>query len=227
MVFTRIVAQSKGEPARFCKILGQLFDTMAAGGDFGAEPIRHFNGNLFDDRTVLDLTADDMARISAAAGLDWSAVDPSIFGTLFERGLDPAKRAQLGAHFTSREDIELVVDAVVMAPLRREWVETKATVETLLATGRKTPAASAATAVPLSPAALRKARMEAESILHQFLDRLRGVRVLDPACGSGNFLYVALARLKDLEKEAAVIFPGENVLIGLVKVVWEWLIYGL
>ncbi|MEI7902739.1 MAG: DNA methyltransferase [bacterium] len=227
MVFTRIVAQSKGEPARFCKILGQLFDTMAAGGDFGAEPIRHFNGNLFDDRTVLELTSGDMTRIAAAAGLDWSAVDPSIFGTLFERGLDPAKRAQLGAHFTSREDIELVVDAVVMSPLRREWAETKTTVETLLATGRKTPAASAAPAGPLSLAALRKARMESESILHQFLDRLRSVKVLDPACGSGNFLYVALIRLKDLEKEAAVIFPSENGLNAFLPGVGPWQLYGI
>ncbi len=139
MVFSRIVTQAAGDPARFGKILGQLFDTMATGGDFGLEPIRHFNGNLFDDRTVLDLTADDVKRIAAAASLDWSAVDPSIFGTLFERGLDPNTRAQLGAHFTSRADIELVVDAVVMAPLRREWAETKAIVERLLTTGKKTP----------------------------------------------------------------------------------------
>ncbi len=233
MVFTRIVAQSKGEPARFCKILGQLFDTMAVGGDFGAEPIRHFNGNLFDDRTVLDLTADDMARISAAAGLDWSAVDPSIFGTLFERGLDPAKRAQLGAHFTGREDIELVVDAVVMAPLRREWAETKATVECLLATGKKSGMGVPFTEttgkmpVPLNPAALRKAKAESESILHRFLDRLRSVRVLDPACGSGNFLYVALIRLKDLEKEVAVTFTSEHGLNAFLPGVGPWQLYGI
>ena len=118
-------------------MLGQLFDTMATGGDFGLETIRHFNGNLFDDRTVLELTAEEVKLIAAAAALDWSAVDPSIFGTLFERGLDPAKRSQLGAHFTSREDIELVVDAVVMTALRREWDETRAIIESLLTTGRK------------------------------------------------------------------------------------------
>ena len=226
MVFTRIVAQSKGEPARFCKILGQLFDTMAAGGDFGAEPIRHFNGNLFDDRTVLDLTADDMARISAAAGLDWSAVDPSIFGTHFERGLDPAKRAQLGAHFTGREDIELVVDAVVMAPLRREWAGTRQTVLNLLATGKKTAPLNTEHR-PLTPSQTHKARMEAESILHKFLDRLRGVRILDPACGSGNFLYVALIRLKDLEKEAAVNFPSDNGLNTFLPGVGPWQLHGI
>ena len=230
-VFTRIVEQSKGDSARFCKILGQLFDTMATGGDFGAEPIRHFNGNLFDDRTVLDLTAEDMKRIAAAADLDWSAVDPSIFGTLFERGLDPAKRAQLGAHFTRREDIELVVDAVVMAPLRREWAETKATVECLLATGKKSAPPTTdlrpSTSAPLTPAALRKARMESESILHQFLDRIRSVRILDPACGSGNFLYVALIRLKDLEKEAAVNFPSKNGLNAFLPGVGPWQLHGI
>ncbi len=228
MVFSRIVTQAAGDPARFCKILAQLFDTMATGGDFGLEPIRHFNGNLFDDRTVLDLTADEVKRITAAATLDWSAVDPSIFGTLFERGLDPNTRAQLGAHFTSREDIELVVDAVVMAPLRREWAETKAIVERLLTTGRKTAAdATKAQAKPLSAAAMRKARGEADSILHQFLTRLRAVKILDPACGSGNFLYVALLRLKDLEKEAAVTFPGEHGLGSYLPGVSPLQLYGI
>ena len=228
MVFSRIVTQAAGDPARFCKILGQLFDTMATGGDFGLEPIRHFNGNLFDDRTVLDLTADEVKRITAAATLDWSAVDPSIFGTLFERGLDPNTRAQLGAHFTSRADIELVVDAVVMDPLRREWAETKAIVERLLTTGRKTAAdAAKAPAKPLSAAAMRKARGEADSILHQFLTRLRAVKILDPACGSGNFLYVALLRLKDLEKEAAVTFPGEHGLGSYLPGVSPLQLYGI
>jgi hypothetical protein len=227
MVFSRIVTQSAGDPARFCKILGQLFDTMATGGDFGLEPIRHFNGNLFDDRTVLDLTADEVKRITAAATLDWSAVDPSIFGTLFERGLDPAKRSQLGAHFTSREDIELVVDAVIMTPLRREWDETKAVVERLLTTGRKTPGDGKAPAKALSVTALRKARGEADSILQQFLDRLRAVKILDPACGSGNFLYVALLRLKDLEREAAVTFPGQHGLNSYLPGVSPTQLYGI
>ncbi len=229
MVFSRIATQSAGDPARFAKLLGQLFDTMATGGDFGLEPIRHFNGNLFDDRSVIDLTADEVKRVTAAASLDWSAVDPSIFGTLFERGLDPNTRAQLGAHFTSKADIELVVDAVVMAPLRRDWEETKAIVERLLTTGRKAPASpeQGRKAKPLSAAAMGKARGEADSILHQFLDRLRSVKILDPACGSGNFLYVSLLRLKDLEKEAAVTFPGEHGLPSYLPGVGPWQLYGI
>ncbi len=226
MVFTRIVEQSRGEPARFGKILGQLFDTMATGGDFGLEPIRYFNGNLFDDRTVLDLTADEMKRIAAAADLDWSAVDPSIFGTLFERGLDPAKRSQLGAHFTSRADIELVVDAVVMSVLLREWNESREIINALLTTGRKTVPVATSPAKPLNAAAMKKAKGEAGTILLRFLDRLQHVRVLDPACGSGNFLYVALLRLKDLEKEA-ILFGNDNGLGSFLPMVGPSQLYGI
>jgi hypothetical protein len=226
MVFTRIVEKSGGDPARFCKILGQLFDTMATGGDFGLERIRHFNGNLFDDRTVPELTADEMKRIAAAADLDWSAVDPSIFGTLFERGLDPAKRAQLGAHFTSREDIELVVDAVIMTVLRREWDAARAVIECLLTTGRKAPAASKSPAKALSATAVKKAAGEASSLLHGFLVRLQHVKILDPACGSGNFLYVALLRLKDLEKEV-ILFGNDNGLGSFLPMVGPSQLYGI
>ena len=226
MVFNRIVKNAAGDPARFGKILGQLFDTMATGGDFGLERIRYFNGNLFEDRSVLDLTADEMRRIAAAADLDWSAVDPSIFGTLFERGLDPAKRSQLGAHFTGREDIELVVDAVIMTVLRREWNECAGVIHNLLTTGRKTPAAAAAPAQPMNAAAMKKARGESGSILHRFLDRLQRVRILDPACGSGNFLYVALLRLKDLEKEA-ILYGNDNGLGSFLPMVGPWQLYGM
>jgi hypothetical protein len=226
MVFSRIVETAAGDPARFSKLLGQLFDTMATGGDFGLEPIRHFNGNLFDDRSVLDLTTGDVKRIAAAAALDWSAVDPSIFGTLFERGLDPAKRSQLGAHFTSREDIELLVDAVVMAPLRQEWTETKAIVESLLATGHKKVGDKKTQGKVLSGNALKKARTEAGSILHRFIDRLQTVRVLDPACGSGNFLYMVLLRLKDLEKEA-ILYGDDKGLGSFLPLVGPWQLHGI
>ncbi len=226
MVFTRIVEQSRCEPARFGKILGQLFDTMATGGDFGLEPIRYFNGNLFDDRTVLDLTPDEMKRIASAAELDWSSVDPSIFGTLFERGLDPAKRSQLGAHFTSRTDIELVVDAVIMTVLRREWDEARQIINALLTTGRKTVSDSKTPLKPLNAAAMKKAKGEAGTILLRFLDSLQHIRVLDPACGSGNFLYVALLRLKDLEKEA-ILFGNDNGLGSFLPMVGPSQLYGI
>jgi type II restriction/modification system DNA methylase subunit YeeA len=225
MVFSRIVEKSAGDPVRFAKLIGQLFEAMAHGGDFGMESIRHFNGNLFDDCAVLDLTPNEVARIAETARLDWSAVDPSIFGTLFQRGLDPSMRAQLGAHFTGRADIELVVGAVVMAPLRREWNEARSVIESLLTTGKKAPR-TGDQPVALPPATLRKARSEAASILHRFLTRLQTVTVLDPACGSGNFLYVTLLQLKDLEKEA-ILYAMDNDLGGFLPLVGPWQLYGI
>ncbi len=224
-VFSRIIEKSHGDPVRFGKLLAQLFETMATGGDFGLETIRHFNGSLFDDQSALDMTADEIKRVAAAAELDWSAVDPSIFGTLFERGLDPAKRSQLGAHFTGMADIELLVDAVIVADLRREWNDSRATIESVLATGKKKPPAKAAVK-PLSAPALRKARGEAGAILHRFLTQLQNVTVLDPACGSGNFLYVALLRLKDLEKEA-ILFGADNGLGSFLPLVGPAQLHGI
>ncbi|MFZ4694436.1 MAG: DNA methyltransferase, partial [Verrucomicrobiia bacterium] len=222
-VFARLVERAESDPRRFTTLLGQLFAAMASGADFGLERIRHFNGNLFDDASVLDLTAEELKRVAAASRLDWAAVDPSVFGTLFERGLDPAKRSQLGAHYTSREDIETLVEPVVMQPLRREWEETKRLVESVLATGRKD---GRAPSKPLSPGATKKARAEADSLLHQFILRLQGVKVLDPACGSGNFLYVTLQKLKSLEKEVSV-FAMEKGFTSYLPGVGPWQLYGI
>ena len=222
-IFTRITEKAGGDPAKFGRFLAQLFAAMATGGEFGLETILHFNGSLFDGATVPDLTADEVARITASARLDWSAVEPSIFGTLFERGLDPAKRSQLGAHFTGKEDIDVLVEAVVMQPLRREWIETRQIVETLLATGKKKPGAAPA---PLSPAVRKKAMGEAEALIQRFMTRLQSVKVLDPACGSGNFLYVALQKLKDLEK-TVVLHSMESGLASFFPMVGPWQLYGI
>ena len=227
MVFSRIVEKSSGDPARLDKLIGQLFEAMAHGGDFGMETIRHFNGSLFDDRCVVDLTPTEVTLIVEAAHLDWSAVDPTIFGTLFQRGLDPSKRAQLGAHFTGRADIEDVVENVVMRPLRQEWSETRATIESLLTTGKKSPASAAKAPPPAGKKpSFKKSAGESASILHQFLDRLQTVKVLDPACGSGNFLYVTLLKLKDLEKEV-ILYAMEKDLGGFLPMVGPWQLYGI
>ncbi|MDD5706662.1 MAG: class I SAM-dependent DNA methyltransferase [Kiritimatiellae bacterium] len=223
-IFTRIVDKAAGDPAKFRRFMGQLFDAMARGGEFGLESIRHFNGNLFDSTACPDLTAEEAKRIADTPRLDWSAVDPSIFGTLFERGLDPAKRSQLGAHFTGKDDIVTLVDAVIMRPLRREWADARQIIETVLATGKKKPGATPAK--PLTASAQRKARGEAESILHQFLVRLQTVKVLDPACGSGNFLYVTLQALKDLEK-AAILYSMEQGLGSFLPLVGPWQLHGI
>ncbi|MDQ3317779.1 MAG: class I SAM-dependent DNA methyltransferase, partial [Actinomycetota bacterium] len=133
--------------------------------------------------------------------VDWEAVEPALFGTLFERSLDPKKRGQLGAQYTSREDIMLVVEPVLMAPLRREWDRVRGEVEVLVADNE----------LPADPGARTRAvnriEREVQEKLERFAGKIRSTRVLDPACGSGNFLYVSLALLLDLEKEVSV-FAG-------------------
>ena len=120
-LFARLVMRTQSQPAAFAGQLSQLFAAMASGGWFGTEQIPHFDGGLFDNAAVLPLSATGLDVLARVVGADWSVIDATIFGTLFERGLDPAKRSQLGAHYTSREDILLIVEPVLMAPLRRRW----------------------------------------------------------------------------------------------------------
>jgi type II restriction/modification system DNA methylase subunit YeeA len=182
---------------------------MAHGGEFGVETVHHFNGHLFSDAEVLTLTSEELDRIHLVTGLDWSAIDPSIFGTLFERALDPAKRSQLGAHYTSRDDIETIVDPVVMAPLLREWDGVRGEVDALLTPGyKKTDAA------------------KADAKIQSFLRRLQHVTVLDPACGSGNFLYVVLQKLKNLEKQV-ILYAMDRGFSGFLPQVGPWQLYGI
>ena len=162
---------------------------MAKGGRVGFETVAWFNGGLFDDGAALPLEKADIDTVLAASNLDWSEVDPSILGTLFERGLDPSKRAQLGAHYTDRDKIMLLVEPLVIRPWLSEWDAEKAEIAAEL------DRAEAAT----SRVARIRRHKEAERRLRGFLLRLRSFAVLDPACGSGNFLYLALQALKDLE----------------------------
>ena len=227
-LFTRVLEKSKGDPARFTKLIGQLFEAMADGGDFGVDEIKHFNGNLFTKGEVLELTEEEMAELHKVAEMDWSTVDPSVFGTLFERGMDPEKRSQLGAHYTSREDIETLVDPVVMAPLRREWQETLQVVENLLRTGKNKagPKRAAARMTARTRREGYKHTREAFRIVQRFHDKLTRVHVLDPACGSGNFLYVALQKIKDLEKEV-IRYATDAGLGGMLPLVGPWQLHGI
>jgi type II restriction/modification system DNA methylase subunit YeeA len=175
------------------RMFTELFREMRGGGNYGLEHILHFNGGLFDDDTALPLDADSLDILRNIARLDWSAIDPSIFGTLFERFLDPDKRAQIGAHYTDPEKIMMIVNPVIVRPLTAEWEAVKAELTDVLSRGRTRDGKP-------GPAALSRA----EARLDQFLKRLDDVRVLDPACGSGNFLYLALQSLKDLERRAIV-----------------------
>ena len=137
----------------------------------------------------MPLTQDEIDIAIKAATLDWSEIDPSIFGTLFERGLDPSKRSQLGAHYTDHGKIMQIVQPVVIKPLLDKWQTVKAEIESHL---EKADGAKSATT-------RTRRRKKSESLLSQFLEELRNFVVLDPACGSGNFLYLALHALKDLE----------------------------
>ena len=177
------------------------------------EPIDWFNGGLFDDDCALPLEREDLSLAIRAADLDWAEIDPSILGTLFERGLDPDKRSQLGAHYTDRDKIMLIIEPVVIRPWLAEWEAAKAQMGAALEKERNAK----------SPSAKTKAHREALALFRAFLDRLRAFRVLDPACGSGNFLYLALLALKDLEHRVSIEaeamgFPREFPAIGPASV---------
>ena len=188
-MFTRMLRHARPAPERFAELAGDLFEVMVTGGRIGFETVAWFNGGLFDDSTALPLEKSDIETVLAAADLDWSEIDPSILGTLFERGLDPGKRAQLGAHYTDRDKIMLLVEPVVVRPLLVEWKAEKTAIAAELERAE----------TAKSGAARTKRRNAAERRQRAFLERLRRFTVLDPACGSGNFLYLALQSLKDLE----------------------------
>lgn len=197
-LFTRMVESGRRNAAGFNRSVKLLFHAMAEGDYFGEHQVRYFDGGLFDNDTVLDMDGDGLIILHGITQLDWSAIEPAILGTLFTRSLDPSKRAQLGAHYTSKEDILLIVEPVLMAPLRREWAEIQAKARDLAQ--KRSTAATRAVATRI--------QNELQSLIMTFAQKIRAMRVLDPACGSGNFLYIALRLLLDLEKEVSN-FCGE------------------
>jgi hypothetical protein len=176
-IMTELIESRAGDPAKFAEGLAELFRLMSdAGGYFGNDRIEWFNGGLFDGADVIPLTREELRSVRDVSRLDWSQVEPAILGTLFERGLDPSKRGQLGAHYTDREKILMVVEPVVMQPLRREFEAVRERVDALMA-GRPV--------TPLTLDGRRRANLpawerSAEAAWRAFLDRLRAVRVLDP-----------------------------------------------
>lgn len=188
--FSGLLQKGLHRPAGLTRELTRLFEVMNAGGTYDFEPIRRFNGALFRDATALPLDAKEVRLLADVAALDWSFVDPSIFGTLLERALDPRERHRLGAHYTPRAYVERLVRATIDEPLRLEWEAVQARVDELLRTDGGASAPS-------------KAKLnEARKLLVGFRARVGRVRVLDPACGTGNFLVVAYGVVKSLEHEA-------------------------
>ena len=196
-MFKRMLEAGLADPPAFAAHAATLFAAMQSGGMVGFERVEWFNGGLFDTADALPLEKADIAGLLKAARLDWSEIDPSILGTLFERGLDPDKRSQLGAHYTDRDKIMLIVGPVIVEPLMAEWADAKAKIEALLTAAPKATVERLLRGKEL--AAATKARSDAALIRSAFLDRLAKFRVLDPACGSGNFLYLSLLALKDIE----------------------------
>ena len=187
--FRRTVAELAGHPTEAQGLLTDLFRTFRTGGRFGLERLPWINGGLFDDREALPVDEHEVGLLKAASSQDWAHIDPTIFGTLFERFLDPDKRAQIGAHYTDAGKIGQIIDPVILRPLREEWQAARADVEILVKKA-------------LTRGAKSKDWQRAEERRSAFLERLRTLSILDPACGSGNFLYLALHGVKDLEHAA-------------------------
>ena len=183
-MFERLVNNKQATPERLTQGLTQLFGTMQNGGLYGVDDIPWFNGGLFQTIAVPPLSAPDLTELRRAADLNWSAIDVSIFGTLFERGLDPAKRSQLGAHYTDPATIERLIDPVIRRPLLQKWELIAQQIQAL--------------AAKIAKKGDRHYRA-AHALFITWLDELKNYRALDPACGSGNFLYLALKCLKDVE----------------------------
>jgi hypothetical protein len=120
-LFERLLDKSQTDPAKLSTRLEELFNAMRKGGDFALEDIHWFNGGLFEKIEILPLTVTEIQALYEASKMDWSGIEPSIFGTLFERGRDPAKRSQLGAHYTDQQSILRIINPVIVEPLAQEW----------------------------------------------------------------------------------------------------------
>ncbi len=178
--FAELLADARANPSSFAPMMEELWRAMDQGG-FSAvlrRDVRKFNGGLFADRTAIPLEKEEIGELYEAARHVWTEVEPAIFGTLLEQALDKAERRRLGAHYTPRAYVERLVVATIIEPLRQEWEGD------VLGTVERERAAD-------PEAAIRA--------VHDFHVKLAGTRVLDPACGTGNFLYVALELMKQLE----------------------------
>lgn len=180
--FTQLLKDQRGHPEHLHHQLSALWAAMDK-GEFAPAlgiPLRRFNGYLFKDRQALPLEAEELDVLIAAATHVWTEVEPAIFGTLLERALDPKERSKLGAHYTPRAYVERLIGPTIIEPLRADWDGVRASAAKLIDENE--------------PEAARE-------LVEKFHGQLARTRVLDPACGTGNFLYVAMARMKELEGE--------------------------
>ena len=187
--FRRLLESRRGKLGSFPAMVSSLWSAMDR-GEFSPileKKLLRFNGQLFTTSEALPVTEAQLELLIEAAKSDWRAVEPAIFGTLLERALDPIERHKLGAHYTPRAYVERLVIPTIVEPLREEWEASKAAAVTLAKANK-----------------LDEAREEAQA----FLKKLCSITVLDPACGSGNFLYVTLEHMKRLEGEVRDVLQG-------------------
>ena len=180
--FTELLESLRDNVAIFPDMVGALWRTMAEGGFSPVlkEKLLRFNGGLFESGEALPITDAQIELLIEASRADWREVEPAIFGTLLEQALDPVERHRLGAHYTPRAYVERLVLPTIIEPLREDWRAAQAAAVTLAKQGK-----------------LKEAIEEIKA----FHRRLCETRVLDPACGTGNFLYVTLEHMKRLEGE--------------------------
>lgn len=180
--FTELLYRLRTKPENFAPMVENLWQTMNTGGfsPILEGKLLRFNGGLFADASAIALDRDQLELLLKASEANWRYVEPAIFGTLLERALNPRERHKLGAHYTPRAYVERLVLPTIIEPLRDEWREVQAAALTYEQQGK---------------------RKEAVAEVRAFHHHLCTIRVLDPACGSGNFLYVTLDHMKRLEGE--------------------------
>jgi hypothetical protein len=197
--FKEVLEECEKNPEAFTHDVGQLWEAMDLGtwAHVLKTKVKKFNGEFFRNHAALPLGREEIGELRQAASYTWKEVDPSIFGTLVEQALDPEERKRLGAHYTPRAYVERLVVATIIEPLREDWRNVQATAEIKRASGD-----------------LKGAAAEVQA----FHEKLCETRVLDPACGTGNFLYVSLELMKRLEGEvleALLDLGGQEALRGL------------
>lgn len=202
--FTNYLKSLRGHAGNFKDFIEPVWQVMNTGGFSTGlkDTILQFNGGLFADSSALNLNEEQLGFVIETAEKDWREVEPAIFGTLLERALNPKERHKLGAHYTPRAYVERLVNQTVLEPLRERWaaVQVEFSADLDVATNLEANPEQARGKLDLTEK-IKNAEEAAIKKVKTFHEDLCHIRILDPACGSGNFLYVALEMLKRLEGE--------------------------
>ena len=167
------------------KVLDQKPEERSPYLDDRLNAFPYVNGGLFKDEDVeipkIPLKLLTLILRDASEKFDWSGINPTIFGAVFESTLNPETRRQGGMHYTSVENIHKVIDPLFLDELHEEFEKIRA----------------------LKQPNVRKGR------LVEFQEKLGSLTFFDPACGSGNFLTETYLSLRRLENDALrLIYDG-------------------